>query len=162
MKRTKFLTQAAMIATIYLVLVEAFKPFAHGIMQVRIAEALAILPFFTPAAIPGLTVGVLVSNIIGPYGIVDMVFGTLATFISAYLSYKMPRKILVPIPPIIVNALIIGSMLYYVFLGTPDEMSLLTIMFWVGLGQSIACYGLGYPLMKVLERYQDKIFDRDK
>lgn len=159
MKRTKFLTQAAMIAAIYVVLVEVFKPFAYGMIQVRVAEALTILPFFTPAAIPGLTIGVLVSNIIGPYGMMDIVFGSLATLIAAYLSYKMPRKILVPIPPITVNAVIIGAMLYYIFLGTPDEMPLLAIMGWVGLGQLIACYGLGYPLMRILEKYKNKIFN---
>lgn len=158
MKRTKFLTQAAMIAAIYVVLVEAFKPFAHGVMQVRIAEALTILPYFTPAAVPGLTVGVLVSNIIGPYGMMDIVFGTSATLIAAYLSYKMPNKELVPMPPVVVNAIIIGSMLYYIFLGTPDQMPLLATMGWVGLGQLIACYGLGYPLLRMLEKYKDKIF----
>ncbi|SET79424.1 Uncharacterized membrane protein [Natronincola peptidivorans] len=158
MKKTKYLTQAAMIAALYVVLVEVFKPFSYGIMQVRIAEVLTVLPFFTPAAIPGLTVGALVSNIIGPYGILDIVFGSLATLIAAYLSYKMPKKVLVPIPPILVNAVIIGAMLYYIFLGTPDEMGLLPIMGWVGLGQLIACYGLGYPLMSILEKYKKNIF----
>lgn len=158
MKKTKYLTQAAMIAAIYVVLVEAFKPFAHGVMQVRIAEAMTILPYFTSAAVPGLTIGVLISNIIGPYGTLDMVFGTLASFIAAYLSYKMPKKLLVPLPPVLVNAVIIGLMLYYILLGTVDEMALLPIMGWVGLGQAIACYGLGYPLMKILEKYDEKIF----
>jgi len=158
MKKTKYLTQAAMIAAIYVVLVEAFKPFAHGVMQVRIAEAMTILPYFTSAAVPGLTIGVLISNIIGPYGTLDMIFGTLASFIAAYLSYKMPKKFLVPLPPVLVNAVIIGLMLYYILLGTVDEMALLPIMGWVGLGQAIACYGLGYPLMKILEKYDEKIF----
>jgi len=158
MKKTKYLTQAAMIAAIYVVLVEAFKPFAHGVMQVRIAEAMTILPYFTSAAVPGLTIGVLISNVIGPYGTLDMVFGTLASFIAAYLSYKMPKKFLVPLPPVLVNAVIIGLMLYYILLGTVDEMALLPIMGWVGLGQAIVCYGLGYPLMKILEKYDEKIF----
>ncbi|SDK70218.1 QueT transporter family protein [Natronincola ferrireducens] len=158
MKRTKFLTQAAMIAAIYVVMVEVFKPFAYGMVQVRIAEALTVLPFFTAAAIPGLTIGVIVSNIIGPYGMIDIVFGSLATFMAAYLSYRMPKKALVPLPPVLVNAVIIGAMLYFIFLGTPDEMPLLPIMGWVGLGQIVACYGLGYPLMNILEKYKDKIF----
>lgn len=162
MNKTKFLTQSAMIATIYVVMVEAFKPFSYGIMQVRVAEALTVLPFFTPAAIPGLTLGVLISNLLGPYGLLDIVLGTLATLIAAYLSYRMSRKSLVPLPPVLVNAVIIGAMLYYIFLGTPDAMPLLPIMAWVGLGQAIACYGLGYPLMKVLERYKDKIFGLSK
>lgn len=155
MKKTKFLTQAAMIAAIYVVLVEVFKPFSYGIMQVRVAEILTVLPYFTPAAIPGLTIGALVSNTLGPNGILDIIFGSLATLIAAYLTYKSRRKILAPLPPIIVNAVIIGIMLYYIFLNSADEMALPLIMGWVGLGQAIACYGLGYPFMLILEKYKN-------
>lgn len=158
MKRTKFLTQAAMIAAIYIVLVEVFKPFSYGIMQVRVAEVMTILPYFTPAAVPGLTIGVLISNALGPNGMLDIVFGTLATSIAAYLTCKVQKKVLVPLPPVLVNAVIVGAMLYYVSLGTPDETALHIIMGWVALGQIIACYGLGYPLMLILDRYKD-IFD---
>lgn len=158
MKSTKFLTQAAMIAAIYVVLVEVFKPFSYGIMQVRVAEVLTILPYFTPAAVPGLTIGVLVSNTLGPNGILDIIFGSLATLIAAYFSYKARKKILVPLPPILVNAIIIGAMLYYIYLGTSDEMALPIIMVWVALGQAIVCYGLGYPLMLILDKYKG-IFD---
>ncbi|MCC5909232.1 MAG: QueT transporter family protein [Clostridiaceae bacterium] len=147
-----------MIAALYVVLVEVFKPISYGMVQVRVAEALTVLPYFTFAAIPGLTLGVIISNIIGPYGMMDIVFGSSATLIAAYLSYKMPKKVLVPIPPIVVNAIIIGAMLYYIFLGTPDAMPLLPIMGWVGIGQVIVCYGLGYPLIKVLEKHKDKLF----
>jgi len=158
MNKTKFLTQASMIAAIYVVLVEVFKPFSYGIMQVRIAEVLTILPYFTSAAIPGLTVGVIISNILGPYGILDIVVGSLATFIAAYLTYKMRKRILAPLPPILVNAVIIGLMLYYIFLGSPDEVPLPTIMAWVALGQTIVCYGLGYPFMLILDKYKKNIF----
>lgn len=155
MNRTRFLTQAAMIAAIYVVLVELFKPFSYGIMQVRVAEMLTVLPYFTPAAVPGLTVGVLVSNILGPNGMLDIIFGTLATLIAAYLTYKSPSKKMAPLPPILVNAIIIGLMLYYIFLGTGDQMALLSIMGWVALGQTIVCYGLGYPFMLILEKYKN-------
>jgi len=158
MNKTKFLTQASMIAAIYVVLVEAFKPFSYGIMQVRVAEVLTILPYFTPAAIPGLTIGVIISNILGPYGVLDIVVGSLATFIAAYLTYKMRKKILAPLPPILVNAVIIGLMLYYIFLGSPDEAPLPAIMAWVALGQTIVCYGLGYPFMLILDKYKKNIF----
>ncbi len=158
MNKTKFLTQAAMIAAIYVVLVEVFKPFSYGIMQVRIAEVLTVLPYFTPAAVPGLTVGVIISNIIGPYGPLDIVVGSLATLIAAYFTYKMRKKILAPLPPIVVNAIIIGFMLYYIFLGSPDETPLLAIMGWVALGQTIVCYGLGYPFMLILDKYKKNIF----
>lgn len=158
MNKTRFLTQAAMIAAIYVILVEVFKPFSYGIMQVRVAEVLTVLPYFTPAAIPGVTVGVLISNALGPNGIPDVVFGTLATLIAAYLTYRTRKKILAPLPPVLVNAVIIGVMLYYVFLGTSDETTLHVIMAWVALGQIIACYGLGYPFILILERHE-RIFD---
>ncbi len=158
MNKTKFLTQAAMIAAIYIVLVEVFKPFSYGIMQVRVAEVLTVLPYFTPAAVPGLTVGVLVSNALGPNGILDVVFGALATLIAAYFTYNTHKKALAPLPPVLVNAVIVGIMLYYVFLGTSDEISLHIIMVWVALGQTIVCYGLGYPLLLILDRYKG-IFD---
>lgn len=158
MNKTKFLTHSAMIAAIYVILVEVFKPISHGIMQIRVAEALTILPYFTPAAIPGLTVGVIISNIIGPYGMLDIVVGSLATLIAAYLTYKIPKKILAPLPPIIVNAIFVGLMLYYIFLGSPDEMPLYAIIGWVGLGQAIACYGIGYPFMLILDKYKKNIF----
>lgn len=155
MKKTKLITQAAMIAAIYVILVEVFKPISYGIMQVRVAEILTILPYFTPAAIPGLTVGVLISNTLGPNGMLDIILGTLASLIAAYLTYKTKTKILAPLPPILINALIIGAMLYYIFLGTVDQMALPVIMGWVGLGQAIVCYGLGYPFMLILERYKN-------
>lgn len=158
MNKTKFLTQAAMIAAIYVILVEVFKPFSYGIMQVRIAEILTVLPYFTPAAIPGLTVGVLISNALGPNGILDIVFGTLATLIAAYLTYRARKRVLAPLPPVLVNAVVIGAMLYYIFLGTPDETALHIIMAWVALGQVIACYGLGYPFMLILDKHKG-IFD---
>lgn len=162
MKSTKFLVQAAIIGAIYAVLTIAFYPisFGHNIFQFRIAEALTVLPAFTPAAIPGLFVGCIVSNIIGGFGILDIVFGSLATLTAAFLSYKLRhKKWLVPIPPIVLNALIVGTYLYYIFLRIPDmNVTLPAVMGWVALGQIGACYGLGYPLMILLEKYQGKIF----
>lgn len=158
MNKTKYLVQSAMIAAIYVVITLAFKPISYGLMQIRVSEALTILPFFTPAAIPGLAIGVLISNLIGPYGILDVVLGTTATLIAAILSYKMPKMVLVPIPPIVVNALIIGPMLYYILIAEQVKVHLIAAILWVGLGQIIACYGLGYPLLKVLEKYRNKIF----
>ncbi|MGE4282989.1 MAG: QueT transporter family protein [Clostridia bacterium] len=156
MKSTKFLVQAALIGAIYAVLTIAFAPFSYGIMQVRISEALTILPFFTPAAIPGLFVGCLLANIYGGMGLADIVFGSLATLIAASLSYLVRKyKWLVPFPPVIVNALIVGTFLYYIFMNDPEMSApLLVIMGWVGLGQLIACYGLGYPLMLLLKKYE--------
>lgn len=153
MTKTKYLAHAAIIAAIYVVITIIFAPISYGQVQVRISEALTVLPYFTPAAIPGLFVGCLIANIYGGEGIIDIVFGSLATLFAAFLSYKMPNKYLVPIPPIVVNAIVIGFVLSHVL-----KVSLLITMAWVGLGQLISCYGIGYPLMIILEKYEDRIF----
>lgn len=153
MTRTKYLTQAAIIAAVYVVLTMIFAPISYGQVQVRISEALTILPYFTPAAIPGLFIGCIIANIYGGAGLIDIVFGSLATLLAAFLSYKMPKKYLVPLPPVIINAVVIGFVLHFAI-----NIPLLITMAWVGLGQLIACYGIGYPLMILLEKYADNIF----
>lgn len=156
MRNTKYLLQAAIIASAYTVLTIVLAPFSYGIMQVRVSEALTILPYFTPAAIPGLFVGCLVSNMISPYGVLDMVLGSLATLIAAISSYFLrKRAILVPLPPVVFNGIFIGGMLYFAY-GIP--MPLYACMLWVALGQLIACYGIGYPLLQYLKKYK-KIFE---
>lgn len=153
MKKTNYLVQAALIGAIYVVFTVLFAPYSYGPIQVRISEALTVLPMFTPAAIPGLYVGCIVANIYGGGGMIDIVFGSLATLIAAYLSYKMPKKWLVPMPPVIVNGIIVGFILNYIY-----DAPLLATMGWVTVGQLIACYGLGYPLIVTLEKYKNKIF----
>ena len=101
MTRTKYLTHAAIIAAVYVVLTIIFAPISYGQVQVRISEALTVLPYFTPAAIPGLFIGCIIANIYGGAGIIDIIFGSLATLFAAFLSYKMPKKYLVPLPPIL-------------------------------------------------------------
>lgn len=156
MKNTKFLIQAAVIAAVYATLTIILMPFSYGVMQVRVSEALTILPYFTPAAIPGLFIGCLVSNMIGPYGLLDMVLGSSASLIAAVLSYYLRSKpLLVPLPPVIANGIIIGSMLHYAY---SVPMPLYACILWVGLGELIACYAIGYPLMKLLKKYK-KIFE---
>lgn len=154
MKKTRFLTEAAVIAALYATLTIFLMPLSYGQIQVRVSEILTILPFFTPAAIPGLFIGCIVANFFSSLGLVDIVFGSLATLIAAILTYKMPKK-LAPLPPVIVNALIVGLELYYIT-GAPLIASIL----WVGFGEAIACYGLGYPVLLQLNKYRDKIFRR--
>ena len=152
-RQTKFWIQAALIAAIYATLTIVLGSFGYGPIQFRIAEALTILPALTPAGIPGLFVGCMVANILGPYGMLDMVLGGGATLIAAILSYKLrKRPLLVPLPPVLVNAVVIGAMLYYAY-GVP--MSLLACMATVGVGQLVSCYVLGYPLLKILSKYEN-------
>lgn len=146
----KYWTRAAMIGAIYTILTVIFAPISYGMVQVRISEMLMVLPFFTPAAVPGLFVGCLIANIFGGLGIIDIVFGSLATLLSAYLVSKINNKYLVPMPPVIINAVVIGLVLHFV-LGIPFYLAAI----WVGVGQTIACYGLGLPLLLFLEKRKE-------
>lgn len=152
MKNTKFLMQAAIIAAIYAALTLALMPFSYGVMQIRVSEALTILPFFTPAAIPGLFVGCFVSNLLSPYGMIDLICGSGATLIAAIGSYLLRSKpYLVPIPPILANGIIIGGMLKFAY---SVPVSLVGCMLWVALGEFASCYILGYPLLKYMTKYK--------
>lgn len=158
-KGVGFMTQAAMIAAIYVVLVFVFAPISFGPVQIRVAEALTILPFFTPAAIPGVFLGCLIGNLLSPGMIVlDIVFGSLATLLAAVISYKLRgNKYLVPLPPIIVNMIVVPFVLKYGY-GVP--MPLILSALAVGTGQIVSCYGLGLVLIQVLEKYKNQIFVR--
>lgn len=151
--KIRFIVEAAVIGAIYAVITLLFAPISYGMFQLRISEALTILPALTFSAVPGLFVGCLAANILGGNGPLDIIFGSLATLTAAYLSYKMPKKSLVPLPPIIVNALVIGIILSIIL-----EMPLYLTVFWVGAGQAAACYGLGYPLLLKLNKYKHKLF----
>ena len=125
-KGVVFTTQAAMIAAIYVVLTVVFAPFSFGSVQVRIAEALTILPAFTPAAIPGLFVGCLIGNILGGAMLPDIIFGTLATLIGAVFTYilRNQNKFLAPLPPIVANTVIIPYVLRFAYgEAIPDRKS---------------------------------------
>ncbi len=150
--KTKYWVQAALIAAVYACLTIFLAPISYGVLQVRISEALVVLPMFTPAGVPGLFVGCLIANLLGPYGVMDIVLGSLATGLAAVVSYKLRgRPFLVPLPPIITNALIVGPMLKFVY-GVP--FSLFICVLAVGTGEAVACYGLGFPLSKILEKYR--------
>ena len=151
-KKIVWLTGSAMIAAVYLVLTMIFYAISFQPLQSRLAEALTVLPYFTPLAIPGLFVGCLISNILGGNGIWDIIIGSLATLLAAYLTYKLTynrprRKWLAPIPPVLVNAVVIGYMLSVLY-----ELPLFATMLEVGIGQIIACYVLGFPLMLLFEK----------
>ncbi len=148
----EIMTKSALIAALYVVLVYAFASTSFLPVQVRVAEALCILPAFTFAAVPGLFIGCLLSNILGGLGMLDIVFGSLATLLAAYLAYKIPKNILKPLPAVLINAVVVPIILYY----TVNAPILLTAL-EVFVGQAIACYGLGLPLMYALQKSGFKI-----
>ncbi len=135
----------------------ALAPISFGLIQFRIAEALTVLAFYTPAAVPGLFIGCLLANIIGGLGIIDIVFGSLATLAAAYMTYKIKNRFLAPLPPVIINALVVGPIVAY-YVEVPFYMGML----YVGLGQLVVCYALGLPLLFSLKPYSNRLFGRNR
>lgn len=158
-KKVLFITQAALIAAIYTVLTWLVNllGLANGAIQIRLSEALTILPVFTPAAIPGVAIGCLLSNILTGCAFYDIVFGTLASLIGAVGTYLLRRfKWLAPLPPIIANTLIIPWVLKLVY-QAPGTMQY--FMLTVGIGEVISCGVLGLILLSALGRYKNVIFE---
>ena len=155
------LTQAAMIAALYVVLTFIANAFglANYAVQVRFSEALTILPLFTPAAIPGLTAGCLISNILTGCALPDIVFGSAATLIGALGTWKLGKifpgkRLPAPIPPILANTVIVPFVLRYAYGIRPLWLSFLT----VGAGEVISCGILGLLLACMLTRYRSRLF----
>ncbi len=167
-KKVYFIAQAAAIAALYVVLTLFISAFnlASGAIQVRISEALTILPFFTPAAIPGLFLGCLISNLITGCAPYDVIFGSLATLIGALGSFAIVNglkhnglsKWIVSIPPILANTVIVPFILAYVY---KMEGTIPFFMLTVGAGEVISCGILGTLLLNVLNRYKKYIFPQN-
>ncbi len=158
--KTLFLTRAAMIAALYVVL--TFLAAALGLsgqsaVQVRFSEALCILPYFTSAAVPGVTVGCLLANIITSAHPADIIFGTLATLLGA-IGTRLLRKwrFLTPLPPIVANTLIIPFVLRYAYFTTDVGFGYLFLT--VGIGEILSVGVLGLLLQFCLEKYRRPLF----
>ena len=165
-KRARSLAISAVIAAMYAVLTYAAAAMnlAFGPVQFRFSEALTVLPVFTPAAIPGLAVGCLIANLARPLGILDWIFGTLATLCAALCTNavrnvrikKLP--ILAPLPPVLFNALFVG--LEIACLSESGAFSFMNASLSgflygalsVGIGELVVCYALGLPLLAVVQR----------
>lgn len=147
---------SAVIAALYVALTLIFAPISFWAVQFRVSEALCILPFFTPAAIPGLTIGCLLGNFLSGAAIYDVVFGSLATLLGAIGSYMLRKnKWLVPIPPIVANVLIIPFVLKYAYF---LEDTVPFMMLTVGIGEILAIYVLGMILLLALQKTKQKAF----
>ena len=156
-KNLLFLTQAAMIAAIYVALTYVFAPISFSEVQVRIAEALTILPVFTPAAVPGLFVGCLLGNILGGAVLPDVICGSFATLIGAFFTWRLrdAHPFLAPVPPIIANTLIVPFVLRYAY---SIELPIPFMMLTVGIGEVISCGVLGLLLYYALRGHKEEIF----
>ena len=155
-KKVLFMVQAAAIAAIYVVLTTIFAPLSFGEVQIRFAEGLTVLPYFTPAAIPGLFIGCIIGNFFGGAIPIDILCGSIATLIGALLSYALRKyKLLVPLPPIAANTLIVPFVLYY---GYGVNLPIPFMMLTVGVGEVISCGVIGLVLLFALDRYKGVIF----
>lgn len=151
---TRDLTLAAIVAAVYAALTMLLPGPSFGYTQLRIAEALTVLPFLFPATAPGLAIGCLIANLLSPFGPIDMVCGTAATALAAFLTMKCPNKWLAPLPPVLCNGIIVGGMLAWYEAGFGlNFWPMFAISFpGVALGELIACYILGLTLLNVLPR----------
>ena len=150
---TRDLTLAAILAAVYAALTVTLPIPQYAGIQCRLSEALTVLPFFFPAATPGLVVGCFIANLFSPYSL-DMVFGTAATLLACLITQRMPGKWLAPLPPVLCNAVMVGAELAWYQTG-------FTAAFWpayafnaftVGVGELLACYILGSLIIRVLPR----------
>ncbi|RDY23483.1 QueT transporter family protein [Romboutsia maritimum] len=151
-KTTKSIVKTAVLAAVYATLTLALAPISYGAIQFRISEIMVLLPFLGKEYILGLTLGCFLANVIGPYGVPDIILGTLATLISTYLvyltskimKYSILSLIIASLWPALINAIIIGGMLN-VFMGMPLILS----MIQVGFGEFVVISIVGVPLFKI-------------
>ena len=159
-KKALFITQAAVIAALYVVLVVVFNYISFGPIQFRVAEALTILPYFTPAAIPGLFIGCILANVIGGAVVWDIIFGSIATLIGAVFTYLLRKKskFLAPLPPVLANTIIVPWVLKYAY-GAEEMVWFMAVT--VGIGEILACYVLGMILLFALNKVRRQVFCED-
>lgn len=147
------LTLAALIAAVYAVLTLGLPLPPYAGIQLRVAEAMTVLPFLFPAAVPGLFVGCFIVNLFSPFPL-DIVFGSLATLLACLLTRRMPNRWLASLPPVLCNALIVGAEIawYEAGFGPGFWQAYAYNAFTVGLGELIACVILGELLLTALPR----------
>lgn len=148
------LATAGIIAAIYAGLTLLLPIPQYGAVQLRVAEAMTIFPFLFPEAIPGLAVGCFLANLLGSPYVLDWVFGTLATLLAALWTSRLRSRWLAPLPPVICNMVIVGAEIAY--FATLDGAAFLPAYAFnavtVGLGEAVACFALGLPLLHWLSR----------
>jgi len=165
---TLYLATSAVIAALYVVLTLPFAQIAFGPIQFRLAEIMVVLPILTPAAI--------LANLLNPMnlGVIDIVFGSLATLIAAVLTRwisqktlrisEIPRNILSLVPPVLVNAVIVGTYLSYLLTDGPASGTLIALnILYVGLSEALVVYAIGFPFLFVLKKTQiQKIWKKEQ
>ncbi|MGI6577298.1 MAG: QueT transporter family protein [Eubacteriales bacterium] len=150
---TRRLVISALVGAVYIALTLLLAPISYGAVQFRVSEALTVLPYYIPSTAWGLFVGCLISNIFSPTAsILDIVFGSLATLLAGYITSKLKSKLLAPLPPVVINAIVIGAVLSYTTAPGAVMAAFPAIALSVGVGQFVVCYALGLPLLFALSK----------
>ena len=156
-KATRRLARGAVIAALYTALTLLLAPISYGQLQVRLSEALTLLPILLPEAVPALAVGCLLSNILGGCTIFDIVFGTLATLLAALCTRRLRGKFwLAAAMPVVFNGVIVGAVVHYCY---SPAFPLPLCMLTVAIGEAIACMIVGPLLIGALRRIPGRVFE---
>lgn len=161
------LTRSALIAAIYLLLTLIFQPISFGALQFRIAEALMLLPVLCPDAVGGLFIGCLLANLLGGGVWFDVVFGSIATLAAAVCVRRLRRRPwLAALAPVLLNGAIVGPVVYLGYIHSPSAAihwpTLLSTVATVALGELAVCCALGLPMLHVLKRLPEELFEADQ
>ena len=156
-KSTLYLIKAAIIAALYVILTYLSGLFglSSGFIQLRISEMLTVLPAFTPAAIPGLFAGCLISNTLTGCNLIDIIFGSTATLLGALGTFFIGKKskFIAPIPPVIANTIIVPFILHYAYGINPLWLFFITVF----AGEFLSAYVLGIPFFIFIKKNQKRL-----
>ena len=140
------LALCAVIAALYAAITIATAPFSYGLIQFRLSEALVVLCWFEPVLAVGITMGCFLANLFSTVTVLDLVIGTLATALACLWTIRCKKPWLIPLPNVLVNALLVGGMLAFVLFPQNLLMGFCLAFLQVGLGELAVMYGLGLPL----------------
>ena len=144
--KTKYLTRGAMIAGLYIVITYLLSPVSFGPLQFRLSEALTVLPILFPESVPALFVGVLLSNIFGGLGMVDIIGGSLTTLIAAYFTYRYRDSIFAYLSPVVFNGFLVSSYLHVLY-----ELPYWITVLQIAVSEAVVVFLVGYPLIRYLK-----------
>ena len=153
-KRVTALTRSALIAALYAALTLLLAPISYGEIQIRLSEALTLLPILLPDAVPALAVGCLLANLLGGCTVFDIVFGTLATLLAALCTRALRKHLYAAAAmPVLFNGVIVGAVVHYAY---APVIPLPLCMLFVALGESVACFAVGPLVLRAARRLPSK------
>ncbi len=142
------ITRSAVISALYFCITMLTAPISFGPIQIRIGESLTLLPVLFPESAIGLAVGCALANISSPFGLVDVIIGSLVTLVAGLLSAKCKNVYIAGLPPVLLNAIILP--IVWMYLGV-EEFYFLNVLY-LTISQSIVVYLIGVPIVKAVSK----------